>query len=111
MAAVNARTVVIAVSPGTFVARPWLSNATAVVHTGMTGQEQGNAVAQLLFNGPECQALACPSGRIPFTIPTTMNQVNFSRLQYPGINNQSNYTEKLLVRHVDMILVPSRLII
>ena len=98
MAAANSRTIVVAVSPGTFVARPWLENATAVVYTGMTGQEQGNALAQLLFNGNECQALGCPSGRIPFTVPTTMNQVNFSTLQYPGINNQSNYTEQLLVR-------------
>jgi beta-glucosidase len=93
VAQAQSRTVVVAVSPGQFVAEPWLEPTAALVYAGMSGQEQGNAIAALLFNTTDCQAMACPCGRLPFTVPTTMNQVNFTASQYPGINHQANCKE------------------
>jgi beta-glucosidase len=38
-----------------------------------------------------------PSGKLPFTMPNKANEQNMTKIQFPGINGTSQYTEKLEV--------------
>lgn len=38
-----------------------------------------------------------PSARLPFTLPNIENEMMFTKLQYPGVNKQNNYSEYLNV--------------
>jgi len=38
-----------------------------------------------------------PSGRLPVTYPNKDNEIGFTTDQYPGVNNEANYSEKLNV--------------
>ncbi|KAF9056377.1 glycoside hydrolase family 3 protein [Panaeolus papilionaceus] len=64
VASVNSRTVVIVNSVGSIIMEPWINhpNITAVVWSGLPGQEAGNALADVLYGDYN------PSGRLPFTI-------------------------------------------
>jgi beta-glucosidase len=56
----------------------------------MPGQQAGTAVADVLFGDVN------PSGRLPVSLPVGENDQGFTPSQYPGINYQSNFTERLL---------------
>lgn len=92
----QARTVVVAVSPGQFLAASWADSVASLLAVGLPGQEEGNAVAEVLFNGPRARALGAPRGRLPFTLPNAENEMNFTTQMYPGVDHQANYTEKLV---------------
>jgi len=71
-------TVVITVSPGPYVA-PWADSVAAIVDFGLSGEQEGNAVADVLLGD------VTPSGKLPHTLPLTANDMNWTERQYPGI--------------------------
>lgn len=62
VAEVNSRTIVV-VNSGAAVETDWCTEVAATLMTWFGGQEQGNAVAVVLFGDAE------PSGRLPVTLP------------------------------------------
>eukprot|EP01063_Lacrimia_lanifica_P022615 TRINITY_DN30158_c0_g1_i1.p1 TRINITY_DN30158_c0_g1~~TRINITY_DN30158_c0_g1_i1.p1 ORF type:complete len:732 (+),score=179.57 TRINITY_DN30158_c0_g1_i1:65-2260(+) len=76
--AVNANTVVVAVSPGPFLTK-WRGGAAAIVDFGMAGEQEGHAVADVLFGDVN------PRGKLPHTLPNRWNETAFSVRQYPGV--------------------------
>lgn len=96
VAAANPNTVVV-VQAGGPVAMPWLQQVRSVLDMWYPGEQDGNVAARLLFGDVD------PSGKLPFTFPTSMSQSPIhSKRQWPGVNNkqgvpQSRYSEGLLV--------------
>ncbi|GLB36355.1 putative beta-glucosidase [Lyophyllum shimeji] len=64
VAGVNSKTIVVINSVGPIIMEPWINhpNVTAVVWSGLPGQEAGNAITDILYGAYN------PSGRLPFTI-------------------------------------------
>lgn len=77
-------TVVVALAPGAIVA-PWSRNATAVVLAFPSGQETGNAVADVILGR------VSPSGRLPVTLPEREHDA----IQPCTGSGPCNYTEGL----------------
>src|SRR3954454_13319103 len=69
VSAVNPNTVVV-LAGGVPVTMPWLRQVPAVVDAFYAGQEQGNAIADVLFGDVN------PSGKLPVTFPRNENQPN-----------------------------------
>ena len=91
VAAANPRTVVV-LNTGAPVRMPWLSRVPAVVEAWYGGQEQGNAIAAVLFGDVN------PSGKLPVTFPLNMEETPTPReVQYPGVNDMARYTEGIFV--------------
>jgi beta-glucosidase len=91
VAAANPRTVVVLKSGGA-VLMPWLNQVPSVLEAWYPGQEDGNAVAALLFGD------FTPSGKLPITFPASDKQVPASTpQQYPGVNGDAVYSEGLRV--------------
>lgn len=91
VAAANPHTVVVVKSGGA-VLMPWLSKVPAVVEAWYPGQEDGNAVAAVLFGDFN------PSGKLPVTFPAADAQVPANTpQQYPGVNGNAVYSEQLQV--------------
>jgi beta-glucosidase len=89
VAAVNPRTVVV-VNAGSPVAMPWLDDVAAVLQAWYAGQEQGPALAEVLFGREE------PGGRLPLTIPRRIED-SPAFAHYPGDGGRVVYGEDLLV--------------
>ena len=51
-------------------------------------------MSQAIFNVIE--GITNPSGKLPITQPNKFNEQEMTQSQYPGINLESNYTEKML---------------
>ena len=97
VAAANPRTVVVVKSGGP-VLMPWLSKVPAVLEAWYPGQEDGNAVAAILFGAVN------PSGRLPVSFPRAEGDVPASTpAQYPGVDGTAHYSEGVFVgyRHYD----------
>jgi Glycosyl hydrolase family 3 C-terminal domain len=62
VAAANPRTIIVVASGGP-VLMPWLSQVPAVLESWYGGQEQGNALADVLFGDVN------PAGKLPVTFP------------------------------------------
>ncbi|MGH9469007.1 MAG: glycoside hydrolase family 3 C-terminal domain-containing protein [Terriglobia bacterium] len=91
IAAANPRTVVV-LNTGGAILMPWINHVSAVVEAWYPGQEDGNAIAALLFGDVN------PSGKLPLTFPRTNSEVpTNSPQQWPGVNRNSDYSEKLQV--------------
>jgi beta-glucosidase len=89
VAAANPRTVVILKTGGP-VLMPWLSKVSAVLEMWYPGEEDGNAVAALLFGK------ANPSGKLPMTFPKTEDETPaHTQRQYPGVSGTVVYSEGL----------------
>ncbi|MFI9383808.1 glycoside hydrolase family 3 C-terminal domain-containing protein [Kutzneria sp. NPDC052558] len=89
VAAVNPDTVVV-LNTGSAVAMPWLDKVKGVFEAWYPGQESGNAIARLLYGDVN------PSGKLPVTFPTSLDQVPASTAaQWPGVNGQVRYSEGL----------------
>jgi hypothetical protein len=89
--AANPHTIVV-LNTGAPVLMPWLNQAQAVLEAWYPGQEDGNALAALLYGDVN------PSGKLPMTFPASNSQVPANTpAQYPGINNVAQYSEGVFV--------------
>jgi beta-glucosidase len=87
VAAANPHTIVV-LNSGSAVTMPWLSSVAGVVEAWYPGQEDGTALANILFGSYD------PSGHLPVTFPTSLSQVPASTAQeFPGANGQVQYNE------------------
>src|SRR5439155_21384860 len=97
IAAATPRTVVVLKS-GTAILVPWASSVPAILEVWYPGEEDGNAVAAVLFGDVN------PSGKLPLTFPVNLSDLPANTTgQYPGVNGNANYSEGVLVgyRHFD----------
>jgi beta-glucosidase len=95
--AANPRTVVV-VKTGGPVLMPWVGSVPAIVQAWYPGQEDGNAVARVLFGDFN------PSGKLPITFPRSQSDLPTNTVeQYPGVNGTATYTEGIFIgyRHYD----------
>jgi beta-glucosidase len=89
VAAANPHTIVVVKSGGP-VLMPWASQVPAIVEAWYPGEEDGNAVAAVLFGDVN------PSGKLPDTFPASNGQVPASTpQQWPGVNDTAVYSEGL----------------
>lgn len=91
VAAANPRTVVV-VKSGSAVLLPWIDKVPAVLEAWYPGQEDGNAVADVLFGKVN------PSGKLPVTFPMSADQtLAADSNRYPGNGSEVDYSEGLEV--------------
>jgi len=91
VAAANPKTIVVIQSGGA-VAMPWLNEVGAVVQAWYGGQEQGNAIADILFGD------VSPSGKLPLTFPRAADETPIqTTAQYPGVARIVDYSEDVFV--------------
>jgi beta-glucosidase len=91
IAAANPRTVVVLKS-GTSILMPWASSAPAILEAWYPGEEDGNAVAAVLFGDVN------PSGKLPLTFPVNLSDLpTNTTAQYPGVNGNASYSEGVFV--------------
>jgi beta-glucosidase len=87
VAAANPRTVVV-LNTGAPVLMPWLSQIAGLVEAWYPGQDDGTAIAQVLFGQAD------PSGHLPVTFPASASETPVSTpQQFPGVNGQVDYSE------------------
>jgi beta-glucosidase len=95
--AANPRTVVVAYAPAQ-VLMPWAAQTPAILLGLLPGQEEGNALAAVLFGDVN------PCGKLPMTIASAVSDYPASTAaQFPGAGGSAQYNEGLLVgyRHFD----------
>jgi beta-glucosidase len=95
--AANPRTVVVLKS-GSAILMPWLDKVPAILEAWYPGEEDGNAVAAVLFGDVN------PSGKLPLTFPKRLSDTpGTAPADYPGDANVdgydrvAHYTEDILV--------------
>jgi beta-glucosidase len=89
VARANPHTVVV-VKSGNPVLMPWLAQVPAVIEAWYPGEEDGAAVAAVLFGKVN------PSGKLPVTFPVSESRTpTSSASQFPGTNGKVEYTEGL----------------
>jgi beta-glucosidase len=89
VAAANPNTIVV-LNTGSAVTMPWLASVKGVLEAGYPGQEDGTAIASVLFGDSD------PSGHLTVTFPTSLSQVPAGTLaQWPGLLGQVQYSEGL----------------
>jgi beta-glucosidase len=89
VAAANPNTIVV-LNVGSAVEMPWIDKVPAVIQLWYDSQEEGNALADVLFGNVN------PSGKLPTTIPVRL-QDNPAYINYPGENGKVRYGEGLFV--------------
>jgi beta-glucosidase len=91
VAAANPHTIVV-LNTGSAVTMPWLPQVAGVLEAWYPGQQDGTAIAALLFG------TASPSGHLPVTFPQSLSQVPASTTaQWPGQNGTVQYSEGINV--------------
>jgi beta-glucosidase len=89
--AANAHTIVVLKSGGP-VLMPWADQAPAILEAWYPGEEDGAAVAAVLFG------VVNPSGKLPITFPKRDEDLPLqTAAQYPGVGDVAQYSEGLLV--------------
>ncbi len=89
--AANPRTIVVVASGGP-VLMPWLATVPAVLESWYGGQEQGNALADVLFGDVN------PSGKLPITFPHNDHNTPISSPeQYSRTASVTHFSEGLFV--------------
>jgi beta-glucosidase len=87
VAAVNPNTVVV-VNSGSAITMPWANSVRGIVENWYPGQEDGNALAALLYGDVNF------SGKLPVTFPQSLADVPASTAaQWPGQNGTVQYSE------------------
>ncbi len=84
---VNPKTIVVLMTGSSVDASRWESTVPAILEAWYAGQEQGAAVARILFGD------VVPSGKLPITFPHSQDQM--PPLEYPGVNGHITYAEGL----------------
>jgi beta-glucosidase len=99
--AANRNTIVVMKS-GTAILMPWASSVPAILQAWYPGEEDGNAVAAVLFGDVN------PSGKLPLTFPLQLSDLPANTAaQYPGVLVNgvptATYSEGIFVgyRHYD----------
>ena len=91
VSAANKKTIVV-LDTGGPVLMPWVNDIAGVVEAWYPGQEDGNAIAAVLFGDVN------PSGRLPLSFPRTASEIpTAQKSQWPGVDGHSVYSEKLNV--------------
>ena len=94
VAAANPNTIVV-LQTGYPVSMPWLSKVKAVLETWYPGEQEGNAIASLLWGDVN------PSGKLPYTFPKKMSDSPIrSKKQYPGASRQGGYPHSVYSEHM-----------
>jgi beta-glucosidase len=89
VAKANKNTIVV-LNAGSPVEMPWVDNVPVVLQLWYDSQEQGNALADILFGDVN------PSGKLPTTFPVRL-QDNPAYINYPGENGKVRYGEGIFV--------------
>lgn len=89
VAKANKNTIVV-VNAGSAIEMPWIDKVPAVLQIWYNGQEQGNALADVLFGDVN------PSGKLPTTFPVRLED-NPAYINYPGENGKVRYGEGVFV--------------
>jgi len=84
------KTIAVVINPGAVLTN-WADNVDALLVAFMPGQEEGNAIADVIFGAVN------PGGKLPVTFPNVENEVGFKPDEYPGVNLQEYYREQLNV--------------
>ncbi|MBP0457220.1 glycoside hydrolase family 3 C-terminal domain-containing protein [Streptomyces montanisoli] len=91
VAAANPNTIVV-LNTGSAVTMPWLDSVKGVFEAWYPGQNDGDAIASLLFGDVN------PSGKLPVTFPKSLSDVPASTpAQWPGVGGKVQYSEGLNV--------------
>ncbi|WP_291413959.1 glycoside hydrolase family 3 C-terminal domain-containing protein [Actinophytocola sp.] len=91
VAAANPLTVVV-LNTGGPALMPWADKVSGIVEAWYPGQEDGNALASVLFGDVN------PSGKLPMTFPSDESKTPVSSPQrWPGVDGQAHYSEGLQV--------------
>lgn len=85
----NKNTIVV-LNVGSPIEMPWIEKAPAVIQLWYDSQEQGNALADVLFGDVN------PSGKLPTTFPVRLED-NPAYINYPGENGKVRYGEGIFV--------------
>ncbi|MDN4525808.1 beta-glucosidase H [Fictibacillus fluitans] len=89
---VNPNTIVVNMSGRAVKMTQWKDSVPAIVQAWFGGQEQGNAVANVLFGDVN------PSGKLPVTFPVDEKSTPISdSKQFPGQNGTSEYNDDVFV--------------
>ncbi len=97
VAAANPHTIVV-LKTGSAVFMTWMDRVPAVLEAWYPGEEDGNAVAAILFGDIN------PSGKLPITFPKALSDLPANTPeQYPGVAGTAHYSEGIFVgyRHYD----------
>ncbi|HLX94348.1 MAG TPA: glycoside hydrolase family 3 C-terminal domain-containing protein [Verrucomicrobiae bacterium] len=93
VAAANPHTIVVMYESSATL-MPWANQVGGILMAWYPGQENGNALAQVLFGDVD------PSGKLPVSIPPSASQVPASTpAQFPGVNGHVAYSEGLQIGH------------
>ncbi|MDQ6420029.1 glycoside hydrolase family 3 C-terminal domain-containing protein [Paenibacillus sp. LHD-117] len=90
VAAVQPRCIVVTSSGTAMVMRPWVQHVPGVIHSWLTGQGSGKAIADILFGATN------PSGKLSETFPVKLSD-NPSYMRIRGENGKLYYREGLFV--------------
>lgn len=89
VAAANPKTIVV-LDTGGPVLMPWIDKVAGILEAWYPGQEDGNAIAAILYGDVD------PSAKLPLTFPRSATAIpTAGRQQWPGIDGRSVYSEKL----------------
>ena len=89
VAQANPHTIVV-LNTGAPVLMPWVKQVQGIVENWYPGQEDGNAIAAVLFGDIN------PGGKLPMTFPVNASDIPaHTPAQYPGINDEASYSEGL----------------
>ncbi|KAF5311920.1 hypothetical protein D9619_003054 [Psilocybe cf. subviscida] len=106
VASVNSNTIVVVNSVGPIIMEPWINhvNVTAVVWSGIPGQEAGNGLVDVLYGAYN------PSGRLPYTLGKTASDYGTQLITSGGGTVQLPYSEGLFIdyRHFDQASIAPR---
>jgi beta-glucosidase len=87
VAAANPNTIVV-LNTGSAVTMPWLSSVKGVLEAWYPGQQDGTAIASVLYGNSN------PSGHLTVSFPTSLSQVPASTTaQWPGTGGTVQYSE------------------
>jgi beta-glucosidase len=97
VAAANPHTIIVLKS-GSVELMPWVDKVPGILEAWYPGEEDGNAVAAVLFGAVD------PSGKLPLSFPKQLADLPASTPeQYPGVDGVVHYSEGVFVgyRHYD----------